>query len=71
MVARRNKGIVDLDVCTNISIPVAPDNSDSESDEESESSYPESEGEDSELLEEVVTDDLFFNTYDIAAYDIA
>ena len=53
--------------CTNISIPEAPNNSNSESDEDSESSYPEFEGEDSDLVEEeVITDDLFFNTYDIA-----
>ena len=43
--------------CTNISIPEAPDNSDGESNEDSESSYLESEGEDSELVEEVMTDD--------------
>ena len=55
--------------CTNISTPEALENSrDSESDEDSESSYPESEGEeDSEPLEEeIIMDDLFFNTYDIA-----
>ena len=54
--------------CNNINIPKPPeDDSNGESDEDTESSYTESDEESELVEEEVITDNLFFNTY----YDIA
>ena len=64
MAVERDNEAVDQDVCANLNIPKPPPDDDTES-EESEDE-PQCEGDECELYEEeVITEDLLLDTYDI------